>query len=193
MSSKEKGLIFVVSAPAGTGKTTLVKRLARDFNYVIPSISFTTRQPRSGEKEGLDYYFISKAEFENKIKAHEFLEHVELYGDYYGTSRKWVEEEQKKGHHVVLVIDTQGALKLKDKISAIFIFIEPPSLEELKSRLLLRKTEPLSVVEKRLACAEREIEQGKYYNYRIINDQIDAAYQVLKSILVAEEHRIRQP
>lgn len=190
-SKRKEGLVFVVSAPAGTGKTTLVKRLTQEFPYVKSSISFTTRKPRQEEMNGVDYNFISKDEFEAKIKAGELLEYVQLYGFYYGTSRIWVEEQLKKGNHVVLVIDTQGGLKLKEKVPAIFVFIEPPSLEELKRRLLLRKTEPDCVIEQRLACATREIVQGKQYNYRIINDQIDAAYQVLKSILVAEEHRIK--
>ena len=190
-SEKKEGLIFIVSAPAGTGKTTLVKRLTQEFPHIKSSISYTTRKPRQGEINGVDYNFIDKTEFEAKINAGEFLEYVQLYGFYYGTSRKWVEGQLKKGNHVVLVIDTQGGLNLKEKISAIFIFIEPPSLEELKKRLLLRKTEPARIVEERLECAAREILQGKQYNYRIINDQIDAAYQVLRSILVAEEHRIR--
>lgn len=191
MSSRTKGLVFVVSAPAGTGKTTLVQRLAKEMEHIKPSISFTTRQPRNGEENGVDYCFISKSEFESKIRNGEFLEYVELYGDYYGTSRMWVEEQLKKGNHVVLVIDTQGGLKLKGAIPAIFVFIEPPSLDELKRRLLSRKTESANSVDKRLACAEREIQQGKQYDYRIINDQLDAAYQALKSIFVAEEHRIR--
>lgn len=189
-SEKKEGLIFIISAPAGTGKTTLVKRLTQEFPHIKSSISYTTRKPRSGEVDGVDYNFIDVDEFESKIKAGELLEYVQLYGFYYGTSRKWVEEQLKKGNHVILVIDTQGGLNLKGKIPAVFIFIEPPSLDELKKRLLLRRTEPTSVVEERLECAAREIQQGKQYNYRIINDQIDTAYQILRSILVAEEHRI---
>jgi guanylate kinase len=197
MSSKEKakGLIFIISAPAGTGKTTLVKRLTDEFPHVKSSISYTTREPRQGEIEGVDYHFTDLTEFERKIKANEFLEFVQLYGHFYGTSRKWVEEEINKGNHVILVIDTQGGLLLKPKLqpmnAAVFIFLEPPSLEELKKRLLLRKTEPAPIVEQRLACVSREMEQGKQYDYKIINDQIDTAFEVLKSILLAEEHRIR--
>ena len=192
MSSEvRKGLVFIISAPAGTGKTTLVQRLVQDFKNVKQSISFTTRQPRPGELDGIDYYFVSKEAFEAKVAKGDFLEHVELYGDYYGTSREWVENQQNEGNHVVLVIDTQGGLKLKDKIPAVYIFLEPPSLEELKRRLLSRKTEQSQVIDKRLACVEREMEQGKQYDYKIINDQIEDAYQVLKSILIAEGHRCR--
>lgn len=190
-NEKKKGLIFIISAPAGTGKTTLVKKLVQEFPHVKQNISYTTRIPRQGEINGLDYHFIDTNEFETKIKNGEFLEYVQLYGFYYGTSRSWVEEELKKGNHVFLVIDTQGGLQLKEKISAIFIFIEPPSLQELKRRLLLRKTEPAGVIDERLTCAKREIQQGEQYNYRIINDQIDEAYQILRSIVIAEEHRIR--
>jgi len=187
-----KGLIFIISAPAGTGKTTLVKRLIHEFPHVVQSLSYTTRAPRKGEINGVDYNFIDRATFEEKIRSGELLEYIELYGFYYGTSCLWVEEQRKKGNHVILVIDTQGGLNLKTKIQATFIFIEPPSLEELKNRLILRKTEPLSVIEKRLSCVERELEQGKNYDYRIINDRIDVAYQVLKSIFIAETHRIRE-
>lgn len=199
-SEKKEGLIFIVSAPAGTGKTTLVKRLVQEFPHVKTGISYTTRKPRQGEINGVDYNFIEESEFKAKIHAGELLEYVQLYGFYYGTSSSWVEEQIKNGHHVVLVIDTQGGLNLKlkgsslglkSKVHAVFIFIEPPSLEELKRRLLIRKTEPDHVIEQRLACAAREMQQGKQYDYKIINDQIDAAYHVLRSILVAEEHRIR--
>ena len=190
-SEKKEGNVFIISAPAGTGKTTLVKKLTQEFPYVRSSVSYTTRPPREGEINGIDYNFISLKEFEDKIQADDLLEYVQLYGFYYGTSRQWVDDQIKRGHYVVLVIDTQGGLILKEKIKAVFIFIEPPSLDELKRRLLLRKTEPMSVIEQRMACAKREIEQGKQYDYRIINDQIDVAYQALRSILVAEEHRIR--
>lgn len=193
MSNKElkEGLIFIISAPAGTGKTTLVKRLLKELPHVKPSISFTTREPRPGEANGIDYNFIKEEEFIEKIKTNELLEYVQLFGCYYGTSRVWVEEQLKKGNHVVLVIDTQGGLHLKEKIDAVFIFIEPPSLEELKKRLLIRKTESDLAMKERLACSEREMQEGKQYDYKIINDELNEAYQILRSIVVAEEHRIR--
>lgn len=184
-----QGLIFIVSAPAGTGKTTLVQRLVNEFPCVEMSVSYTTRKPRPGEKEGVHYNFVTKEEFEKKIADNDFLEYATLYGNFYGTSQSWVSERLKKGKHVMLVIDTQGALQLLGKIEAAFIFIEPPSLEELRKRLNNRKTEPPEVIEERLAWAKKEIESGRHYDYRIVNDDLDTAYDVLRSILIAEEHR----
>src|SRR5689334_14980451 len=115
-----KGLIFVISAPAGTGKTTLVRMLIQEFSRVVESVSFTTRPPRPNEVARHDYHFISLEEFENKIEEGEFLEYAKVFGNFYGTSRKAVESEQAKGKHVILVIDTQGALQLMEKLEAVF-------------------------------------------------------------------------
>lgn len=184
-----KGLLFVLSAPAGTGKTTLVKMLQKEFPIVVQSISSTTRKKRQGEIEGEDYFFLSREEFEEKIKEDEFLEYVELYGDLYGTSRKWVEERLFDGKHVFLVIDTQGALKLIDKVACCLIFVHPPSFDELRRRLIGRKTESVEVIEKRLQWAALEIEKSELYDYNIVNEDIEEAYLVLKSIVIAEKHR----
>jgi guanylate kinase len=187
-----KGLIFVLSAPAGTGKTTLVKMLQEEFDCVTESISCTTRLPRAGEIPNKDYRFLTLKEFEEKKEAGDFLEYAEVFGHYYGTSKDYVLSEQDKGKHVILVIDTQGALKLKGKIPATFIFLKPPSLEELKTRLLKRRTESSKVIEERLAWAKEELERVKHYDYCIINDNLDTAYQVLRSILIAEERRVEK-
>lgn len=187
--AKRRGLLFVLSAPAGTGKTTLVKKLQRGYPNVVQSISSTTRAVRLGEVEGEDYFFVTKAEFEEKIQTDAFLEYVKLYGDYYGTSREWVEENLSQGKHVFLVIDTQGALKLIDTVACTLIFVHPPSMEELKRRLVGRQTESIDVIEKRLEWAKSELEKAQFYDYSIVNDDIDIAHQVLKSIVVAEEHR----
>jgi len=184
------GLIFVVSAPAGTGKTTLVHLLTREFPAVVQSISYTTRAPRYGEMEGREYHFISVEEFKHKIAKWEFLEYVELYGDYYGTCLDSIRKLQKQGRHVLLVIDTQGAKKIKKILPAVFIFIQPPSLEELRARLVNRNTESIEVIEKRLKIAANEIEAGVDYDYQIINEDLNISYQVLRSIVIAEEHRI---
>lgn len=192
LGESTEGLIFVVSAPAGTGKTTLVQMLAQEFPSIIASISYTTRKRREGEIEGTHYHFISDSEFKAKIAAADFLEYVELYGTYYGTSRQWIKEQVYKGKHVVLVIDTQGALKLKGQIPAILIFIRPPSVEVLRARLLQRRTETLEIVEKRLAWAQRELEVAQEYDYQLINDRLETAYQVLRSIFIAECHRTRR-
>lgn len=187
----KKGLVFVISAPAGTGKTTLVRMLIEEFSRVVESISFTTRSLRPNEVPGRDYNFISLEEFKQKIKEEEFLEYAEVFHHYYGTSRKYVEAQQEKGKHVILVIDTQGALQLMGKIDAVFIFISPPSLEELRARLSRRKSETEEAIAHRLSWAEEEMALAPQYNYHIVNDNLKAAYEALRSILIAEEHRNR--
>jgi guanylate kinase len=189
LGEKKEGLIFIVSAPAGTGKTTLVQRLVQEFPTIIASISYTTRPPREGEIQGVHYHFITNPEFEAKIAASDFLEYVQLYGTYYGTSRQWIQEQQKLGKHVVLVIDTQGALQLKGKISAISIFIRPPALEDLRMRLIRRQTEAPEVIEKRVEWAQKELQAVQQYDYQLINDDLESAYQVFRSIFIAECHR----
>ena len=186
---KQKGLIFVVSAPAGTGKTTLVRMLCEEFPSVVESVSFTTRKPRPNEVNGRDYYFIDKAQFEKKISEGEFLEYAQVFGNYYGTSRKFVEAERAKGKHVFLIIDTQGALQLMGKIDAIFIFISPPNLKELRTRLLNRKSETEESLERRLSWAEKEMALAGKYNYHIVNDDLKMAYEALRSVLIEEEHK----
>lgn len=188
----KRGLLFILSAPAGTGKTTLVEMLVKEFPHVIQSVSFTTRAKRTNEKEGDHYHFITPAEFETKIAKHEFLEYVKLYDNYYGTSKIWVEEQLSQGKHVFLVIDTQGALQLMDSLSACFIFIQPPSLEILKQRLTHRNMDSEEAIAKRLSWAAKELEAAHYYQYLIINDRLEIAYDTLRSILIAEEHKILQ-
>lgn len=191
-----QGLIFVISAPAGTGKTTLVNQLTQEFPSVVRNVSCTTRAPRSGEKEGKDYFFFDKKSFEVKIRKGEFIEHAKVFGEYYGTSGEFIQKMQAEGKHVVLIIDTQGALTLqkhfKGKNSPIFIFISPPSLSELKERLKKRQTENPQSMEERLAWAKHELEMVPHYDYHIVNDDLTTAYAVLKSIFIAEEHKIRR-
>ncbi len=188
-----KGFVFVLSAPAGTGKTTLVRMLAQEFPCIYESISSTTRPPRPGEVDGKDYYFLSKKEFEDKIRQGDFLEYAEVFGYYYGTSWAHVLEQQEMGKHVFLVIDTQGAMQLKKKnFSAVYIFLSPPSLEELRERLIKRKTENMKAIEKRLSWAKAEIEMMANYDYHIVNDNLNQTYIVLRSIVIAEEHRVQK-
>lgn len=189
LGNRKRGLLVIVSAPAGTGKTTLVKMLTDEFPNIIQSVSFTTRSPRGEEKNGLDYHFISSEEFEEMIKNNRFLEYALIYREYYGTDSQWVEKQLNSGKHVVLVIDTQGGLQLKGKIPGVFVFIEPPSMEVLKQRLEKRNTEPKAKIAERLEWAKKEIESGRQYDYRIINDDLKTAYQVLRSIVIAEEHK----
>jgi guanylate kinase len=190
LGNLKTGLAFVVSAPAGTGKTTLVQMLLKEFPCVAMSISCTTREIRAGEIQGHDYSFLSKEEFEHKIANRDFLEFVQLYGNYYGTDLKTIEALQKQGKHVILVIDTQGALQLKGKFPATFIFLKPPSLKVLRERLTQRRTETNEVIEERLEWARKEIELVKYYDYCIVNEELSVAYEALRSIVIAEEHRV---
>lgn len=190
LGNRKTGLAFVLSAPAGTGKTTLVKMLVQEFPCVVESISHTTRPQREGEIHGEHYYFVTREEFERLIAEKAFLEYVTLYGDYYGTTYASLEQRLHEGKHVVLVIDTQGALQLKNKFPAVFIFVMPPSLEVLQQRLIQRKTENSSVIERRLEWATSEIKASQYYDYCLVNDDLSIAYQALRSIIIAEEHRI---
>ncbi len=192
LNSPKTGLLFVISAPAGTGKNTLVNRLKKEFTSIAESVSFTTRPPREGEVDGIHYHFVSPREFQKKVKNGEFLEHAQLFDHDYGTSKEEIRRLQKEGKDVVLVIDTQGALFLKQHVEGIFIFIEPPSLEELRRRLILRKTESDAMLEKRLLWAKEEMKAALLYDYLIVNEDLEIAYQVLRSIFIAEEHRIRK-
>jgi len=191
LGNKNKGLFFIVSAPAGTGKTTLVNMLTKEFDCVVRSVSYTTRSPRGEEVDGIDYFFISKEEFERKIKKGDFLEYANVFGSYYGTSKEFVEKKIQENKHVVLVIDTQGAAKLREKGMGIHIFISPPDIETLKRRLINRNSDSKSDISTRLSFSEEEMKQAQFYDYEIVNDKLDVAYQILKSILIAEEHRLR--
>lgn len=191
LGNLKTGLTFVVSAPAGTGKTTLVQMLVQEFPCIVESISYTTRKCRNGEIPGVHYNFISEKQFEEKIANNEFLEHVKLYGYYYGTCKKDLDKLLSEGKHVILVIDTQGALQLMERFAATFIFLLPPSLEVLKERLKRRSTENEKVINERLEWARREIEVAHFYDYNIVNDDLATAYQVLRSIIIAEEHKTK--
>ncbi|MBI5272801.1 MAG: guanylate kinase [Chlamydiia bacterium] len=189
----KKGLVFVVSAPAGTGKTTLVRKIVQEFDCVVESVSYTTRPPRPQETPGRDYHFINQQEFEKMSSRGEFLEKATVFGFSYGTSRSAVERLLNRGKHVVLVIDTQGAIQIKKTLDAIFIFIRPPNFEELQRRLHERRSDTQEAIDTRLSWAEREIQEAVHYDYQIVNADLAISYQVLRSILIAEEHKNRYP
>ena len=184
-------LIFVISAPGGTGKNTLTDMLCEEFDSVKRSISFTTRQPRGQEINGVDYFFISKKDFKERIKEKEFLEYAEIYGEYYGTSKLYVAKILKEKKHAILVIDVQGAQKVKKLIPAVFIFLMPPSMEELKRRLCTRNADSEEKINERIKVAKEELKQAKYYDYVIVNDDLKVAYDTLRSIIIAEENKNR--
>lgn len=186
----QRGLAFILSAPAGTGKTTLVYRLLAEFPSVKLNISYTTRKPRPGEVNGQDYHFISKEAFQKKIEENDFLEWAEVFGNYYGTSKEALMSDLKKGHHVMLVIDTQGAKKVMDThFPVTSIFLSPPSFEELRRRLVARGTDSQEAIDQRLAWSKKELDLSHLYDYHIVNQDLNIAYEVLRCILIAEEHR----
>lgn len=190
----KRGVILVISAPSGTGKTTLCKKLLRGIPDLHFSVSYTTRPPRPREISGKDYHFVSPLEFAEREEAGEFLEREEVFGHLYGTSGREIEEVLKEGGDVLLDVETRGAKKLKETLKeAAFIFILPPSLEALKERLMKRGSEDEADIARRLDKAVDEIRDNYWYDYIVINDKINNSLSVLKAIYVAEKNRrIRQ-
>lgn len=183
----KKGRIFVISAPSGTGKTTLVNDILTLYpDNLVRSISCTTREPRVGEKDGIDYHFVTKEQFQDYEKNGEFLESAKIYDYDYGTLKGEVKEIQEKGKNALLVIDVQGASQVREKIEAIYIFICPPSHQELERRIRNRKQDAPSMIEKRLKRADEEIKERYHYDYILVNDDEKTAVEVLKSIFIAE-------
>ena len=185
----KEGCLFIISAPSGSGKTTLLKKILELFPSIQANISYTTRPPRGNEVDGEDYHFVSEQTFQEMIKKGDFLEYEEVFGNFYGTSLKWIEEKQKKGIHLILTIDTKGALAIKGKYPGALIFINAPSKVELKDRLEKRKSECDISIAKRLAWAEREIAVADQFDYLIINDCLPVSIEVLKSIIISEMHK----
>ena len=189
------GKLFVISAPSGAGKTTLLKRVMAEVPGLVFSISHTTRQPRPGEKDGVDYYFISREEFMAMIDQQSFLEFAEVHDNFYGTSCDAIDLQLLEGLDVVLDIDVQGAaiLRRKGQPEATHVFISPPNLIELERRLRGRGTESEEIIQVRLQNAVAEIEAAVDYEYLIINDTVDEAVKLLSSIILAERaksHRL---
>ena len=184
----KKGLVFVVSAPAGTGKTTLVEMLTNKYpDQIVRSISCTTRSPRGEEKPGVDYLFLSESEFNQKIDEGAFLEHAQVFDHQYGTLKESVERLQREGKHVALVIDTQGGESIKNQIDSILIFIRPPSLDTLRERLQNRHTDSPESIDLRLSWAEKEMKKGEKYDVQIVNDDLQKAFNELESFIHEKE------
>jgi len=186
-----RGLLLVVSAPSGAGKTTLCKRLLAEEPELSFSISYTTRPPRQGEKNGHDYFFINKDLFHKMLQEGLFLEWAEVHGNLYGTSKEAVLKAIQQGRDILLDIDVQGAFQVREKLGrdAVLVFILPPSLEELERRLRTRGTEDEATLKRRLEGAKREIAQAHQFDYLVLNDELDQAFDQLRSILHAERQR----
>ncbi|KPK25846.1 MAG: guanylate kinase [Desulfobacterales bacterium SG8_35_2] len=189
-----QGNLFIISAPSGTGKTTILKKTLAEMQKIIFSVSHTTRSPRAGEKDGVDYHFIDKRTFSAMQQQNLFLEWAEVHGNLYGTSIHTVQEATEQGLDIVLDIDVQGARQVKERLGdkGAFIFVVPPSLEELARRLAGRSTETAANIATRLANAKQEMKSITKYNYVIVNDSVEKAVEILKSIIIAERSRTRR-
>jgi guanylate kinase len=188
MARKKRGLLIVVSGPAGVGKGTVDAALMAKHPEIKMSVSATTRAPRPGEVEGVHYFFRTKEEFDRMIEENAFLEYMHVFGmNYYGTPKAFVEAEREKGNHVILEIDVQGALKVKEACpDAVMVFIAPPSLKILKDRLVGRGTETQESIDVRTATALKELSMLPKYDYMVVNDVVDEAVAEMESILCAE-------
>ncbi|MBM4349179.1 MAG: guanylate kinase [Deltaproteobacteria bacterium] len=185
-----KGLVFVISAPSGTGKTTLVRRVMEELPCLRFSVSYTTRPPRAGEKEGVDYRFVSPDVFQEMVAKEQFLEWAEVLGHYYGTA--WVDPKalEREGVDLILDIDTQGAKKAKEKLDhAILIFLLPPSIDSLKERLMGRGLDSAETIQFRLAHAKRDVGEAHWYHHIVINERIEEAVEKLKAIIIDERRK----
>jgi guanylate kinase len=185
-----EGIILIISAPSGAGKTTLCRALLERFPTMKESVSYTTRTPRSGEVYGEDYFFVSREEFQRMVERDLFAEWAEVHGNLYGTALTTIDEARKSGVDLVLDIDCQGARRLKEQIErCVYIFILPPSMEELRRRLENRSSDAQEVIDRRIECAVGEIREARWYDYIIINDNFETAFEELSSIVVAHSRR----
>ncbi len=185
-----KGFLLILSAPSGTGKSTICRKLLarrKDLRY---SISCTTREPRPGEKHGKHYFFLTKEEFKRKIQRNEFLEWAVVHDEYYGTPREFIEKTIKDGGNAILAIDVQGAAAIRRKMpESVLVFVSPPSLESLKERLAARRDASESVA-KRLANSKGELSEAKKYDYIVVNDDLEKAVDQVDAILTAESLKV---
>ncbi|MFZ2949090.1 MAG: guanylate kinase [Desulfuromonadaceae bacterium] len=187
---KREGLILILSAPSGAGKTSLCRELFKTFPDMKESVSYTTRAPRPGEVEGEAYHFVTGDVFERMVADDAFAEWAEVHGNNYGTALRTLEEARKNGVDLVLDIDCQGALKLKEQFEGgVYVFIMPPSMEELRRRLEHRSSDAQEVIELRIARAAAEIREARWYDYIIFNDNFDVACRELAAIVIAHRRK----
>ncbi len=189
---EHNGVVLVLSGPSGAGKSSLINEIKEDIGDYYFSISTTTRPMREGEKEGVDYHFVSQEEFTKDIQEDHFLEHALVHGNYYGTSLKPVKKALSEGKLVIFDIDVQGNTAVNNRLGDITtsVFITPPSLSELKKRLVNRSTDSQEVIDRRIKMAKREIQRVTEYDYIIINDKLDVAADVLKQIAITARLKI---
>ena len=188
-----KGFLLIISGPAGTGKGTVCKELLSRNSDILYSVSATTRKPRIGEVEGENYFFIEKDKFESMVENDEFLEHAYVHTNYYGTPRGFVSEEVEKGEIVLLEIDVQGALQVKNNYSeAVFVFLLPPTMEELKNRIIKRGTETEEDINRRFENAFKELDFVGKYDYFVVNNKVDEAVADIEAIIKAERLRVKR-
>lgn len=193
MSFKEKGLLFVLSGPSGVGKGTVCRALRRRGTSLRYSISATTRKPREGEINGVHYFFKTREEFKEMVRREAFLEWAEYVGNCYGTPIDYVRQTLDKGEDVILEIEVQGALQVKKRFpEGIFIFLAPPSLQELKKRITGRGTEAAPLIENRMTVAKSEIELMKHYDYVVENDEVELACDRIEAIVLAEHCKVER-
>ena len=191
IKTKKQGILIVLSAPSGCGKTTVSQILKEQNKNIWESISVTSREKRKGEQDGVDYYFVTQEQFQQNIQKGEFLEYASFAGNYYGTPKTEVEKHLNQGQDVLLVIEIQVALQIKEKVPhALFIFLLPPSMKELKRRLESRNTETKEQVMKRFETAYREINEMPKYNYVVVNDNLEDAVNKVEAILISEKCRV---
>ena len=189
----QQGILIVISGPSGTGKGTICRELLRSNPRLKYSISATTRKPRSGEVDGVNYLFVATEKFQTMTQNNELLEWAEVYGNYYGTPRQYVLDQLNNGYDVVLEIDTQGAMKVKETFpEGVFIYVIPPSLDELADRIYKRGTDSLDSIRTRLNCVRDELAQAPNYHYVVVNDQVAAAVQKVEIIITAEKFRAKR-
>jgi guanylate kinase len=179
--------VYIISAPSGSGKSTLVEKVRPIVPNLDFSISYTTRQPRGNEQNGREYFFVSREEFDQMIRRGEFLEYADVFGNCYGTAKRFLEQAQQKGYDLLLDIDVQGAAQIKRKLpEAVSIFILPPDRKTLETRLRHRSLDKEEVIQRRLVTASREIEKYREYDYILINDRLEDSVEALQAILLAE-------
>lgn len=187
----KKGFLLVISGPSGVGKGTVLHDLMNTQKNLVYSVSVTTRKSRPGEIEGVSYFFKSHNEFEKMIEEDKFLEYAKVHDNYYGTPKDFVEEKINEGKIVILEIDVQGALNVKENIdNGVYIFLAPPSLSELKNRIVNRGTETESDINLRMNNARKELSYIKNYDYLVVNDHLNSAINLVNEIINAEKHRV---